>query len=76
MVNNEATRLKFDLSKSIETKGMDVKPCIVVIKNKAYRISSWKEFFKIAYYNNIKSNKNLKRTKIAQDANALVISNR
>ena len=55
-VYNETQRIKFVPSKPIETNGKEVKPCIVVFKNKAYRISSWKEFYKIAYYNNVKSN--------------------
>ena len=67
-VHNQAQRIKFVPLKPIETENKDVKPCIVVFKNKAYRVSSWREFYKIAYYNNIKYNKNInfaiKREKI------------
>ena len=46
--DNQAQRVKFLPLKPIETENRDVKPCIVVFKNKAYRVSSWKEFYKIA----------------------------
>ena len=74
--DNQAQRVKFLPLKPIETENRDVKPCIVVFKNKAYRVSSWKEFYKIAYYNNIKSSKKVDPAQIIREADQRVISGR
>ena len=71
-VYNETQRIKFVPSKPIETNGKEVKPCIVVFKNKAYRISSWKEFYKIAYYNNVKSNNKMNFQQLVAEADQKV----
>lgn len=73
-VHNQAQRIKFVPLKPIETENKDVKPCIVVFKNKAYRVSSWREFYKIAYYNNIKYNKNINSSLLVTEADKKVIN--